>query len=66
MCVVTLQARPQDLAGGGAKNFFSDWKGRFGGMLPREQFLKWFNLVRYGVYFDQILSLKSFKNYHFL
>ena len=24
------------------------------------------NLVRFGVYFDQILSLKFFKNYHFL
>ena len=35
-------------------------------MLPRENFLKWCNLVRFGVYFDQILSLKIFKNYHFL
>ena len=25
---------------------------------PRENFLKWCNLVRFGVYFDQILSLK--------
>ena len=33
---------------------------------PREFFLKWCNLVRFGVYFDQILSLKFFKNYHFL
>ena len=40
--------------------------GGFGGMLPRENFLKWRNLVRFGVYFDQILSLKNFKNYHFL
>ena len=40
--------------------------GGFGGMLPRENFLKWCNLVRFGVYFDQILSLKNFKNYHFL
>ena len=38
----------------------------FGGMLPREFFFKWCNLVRFGVYFDQILSLKNFKNYHFL
>ena len=38
----------------------------FGGMPPRENFLKWCNLVRFGVYFDQILSLKIFKNYHFL
>ena len=35
-------------------------------MLSREIFLKWCNLVRFGVYFDQILSLKNFKNYHFL
>ena len=33
---------------------------------PRIFFLKWCNLVRFGVYFDQILSLKNFKNYHFL
>ena len=38
----------------------------FGGMPPRENFLKWCNLVRFGEYFDQILSLKNFKNYHFL
>ena len=79
-----MQGRPQDLVGGGAKNFFSDLEicmsrsgmlrmakpcallGGFGGMLPRENFLKWCNLVRFGVYFDQILSLKNFKNYHFL
>ena len=40
--------------------------GGFGGMLPRENFLKWCNLVGFGVYFDHILSLKIFKNYHFL
>ena len=40
--------------------------GGFGGMFPRENFLKWCNLVRFGVYFDQILSLRNFKNYHFL
>ena len=39
--------------------------GGFGGMLPRENFLKWCNLVRFGVYFDQIWSLKNFNNYHF-
>ena len=33
---------------------------------PRGIFLKWCNLVRFGVYFDQILSLKNFNNYHFL
>ena len=32
----------------------------FGGMPPpRENFFKWCNLVRFGVYFDQILSLKN-------
>ena len=81
-----LQGRPQDLAGGGGKNFFlsdlgicmsrSDMLrmakpcallGEFGGMPPpRKYFLKWCNLVRFGGYFDQILSLKNFKNYHFL
>ena len=40
--------------------------GGFGGMSPQENFLKWCNLVRFGVYFDQILSLKNFNNYHFL
>ena len=35
--------------------------GGFGGMPPREIFLKWFNLVRFGVYFHQILSLKISK-----
>ena len=34
--------------------------GGFGGMLPQEIFLKWCNLVRFGVYLDQILSLKIF------
>ena len=38
----------------------------FGSMLPREFFLKRCNLVRFKVYFDQILSLFFFKNYHFL
>ena len=28
---------------------------------PRENFLKWCNLVRFGVHFDQILSLKHIK-----
>ena len=40
--------------------------GGFGGMPPEKFFLKWSNLVRFGVYFDQILSLKNFNNYHFL
>ena len=34
--------------------------GGFGGMLPREIFLKRCNLVRFRVYFDQILSLFFF------
>ena len=40
--------------------------GGFGGMHPRENFFKWCNLVRFGVYLGQILSLKNFKNYYFL
>ena len=66
---------PRIWQGGGQEFFFSDLEicmsrsallGGFGGMLPRENFLKWCNLVRFGVYFDHILSLKNFKNYHFL
>ena len=63
------QGRPQDLGGGGARNFFFRFGnlhvallGGFGGMLPRENFLKWCNLVRFRVYFDQILSLFFSKN----
>ena len=33
--------------------------GGFGGM-PPEDFFKWCNLVRFGVYLDQILSLKNY------
>ena len=40
--------------------------GGFGGMLPREIILKRCNLVFFRVYFDQILYLFFFKNYHFL
>ena len=40
--------------------------GGFGGMLLRENFLKWCNLVRFSVYLDLILSLKIFINCHFL
>ena len=43
---------------------YRDARG-FGSMLPAK-ILKWCNLVRFGVYFDQILSLKNFNNYHFL
>ena len=35
------------------------------GHAPREIFLKWCNLVLFGVHFDPILSLKFFENYHF-
>ena len=66
----TYQGRPQDLGGGGPRNFFSDLGicmsqidmlrmakpcallGGFGGMLPRENFLKRCNLVRFRVSFD--------------
>ena len=40
--------------------------GGFGGMPPRKIFFQWCNLMRFGVYLDQILSLKNFKNYYFL
>ena len=40
--------------------------GGSGGMPPREIFFKRCNLVRFRVYFDQILALFFFKNYHFL
>ena len=30
-------------------------------MLPRKNYFQWFNLLRLGVYLDQILSLKNFK-----
>ena len=49
----------------GAFPGFGKGGGGFGGMLPREIFVKLGNLVRFGVYFDQILSLKIFQNYHF-
>ena len=59
-----------------AKFFFQIWKFaahgeamRFArgvrGHGPQKNFLKWCNLVRYGVYFDQILYLKNLKNYPF-
>ena len=59
------QGRPQDLAGGVAKNFFFRCQpcALIGGVRghappPENFFLKWCNLVRFGVYLDQILSLK--------
>ena len=56
----------------GGQDFFSDLEICMGfvrgvrGHAPRVNFVKWCNLVRFGVYLDQILSLKNFKNYHFL
>ena len=68
-----MQGRPQDLGGGGGQEFFfvrfgnlhvapCALLGGFGGMLPRENFLKRCNLVRFRVYFYQILSLFFSKN----
>ena len=70
--------RPQDLAGEGPRILFQIRKfacrkaicallGGFGDMPLREKNFEWCNLVRnFGVYFDQILSLKFILNYHFL
>ena len=76
-----MQGRSQDLAGGGPRIFFFRFgnlhvakrhvahgeamrfvRGVRGHAPPR----KFFKMVRFGVYFDQILSLKNFNNYHFL
>ena len=67
-----FQGRPQDLGGGGGKNIFFRignlhvilLKG-FGGMLPRQNFLKRCNLVRFRVYFDKILSIFFFQKLPF-
>ena len=40
--------------------------GGFGGMLLRENFLKWCNLVRFREYFAKILSKNNLKSSHFL
>ena len=58
---VIYQGRPQDLGGGGRIFFqiceFACCEARgLGGMLPREFFLKRCTLLRFRVYFDQILS----------
>ena len=42
------------------------FKGVRGYAPLREFFFKWCNLVRFGVYLVQILSLKNFKKYYFL
>ena len=63
------QGRPQDLAGGGQEFFF-----RFGNLHVAKRhdahgeamrFARGCNLVRFGVYFDQILSFKKFKKLPF-
>ena len=36
------------------------------GRAPPRKFFKWCKLMRFGVYLDQILSLKFFQNYLFL
>ena len=68
------QGHTQDLAGRGQNYFFQIWKFAcrkallegFRGMPSRVNFLKWCNFVRFGVYLDQILYLKNFKNHHFM
>ena len=70
--IIVVRGVPRIWQGGGPRIIFFRFEkpcallGGFGGMLPRENFLKWCNLVRFGVYFDQILSLKNFKNYHII
>ena len=53
---------------GGQEFFYLDLLGGSGACPPPPPriFFKGCNVVRFGVYFDQILSLKNFKNYHFL
>ena len=70
---------------GGARIFFQIWKFACreatccawlggSGACPRENFLNWCNLVRFGVYFDQMLKIskitiflyKIFFNFNFL
>ena len=52
-------SRMRDVLRGALRRAFL---GGFGGT----NFFKWCNLVRFGVYLDQILSLKKLKNYYFL
>ena len=61
------QGRSQDL-GGGAKNCFVKCAllgGGSGACSPEKFFLKQCNLVRFRVYFDQILSLLFIQKLHF-
>ena len=61
-CTGTLQGRTQDLARGGQDIFFSDLKAmRFArGILGHTLPIIFLKMVRFGVYLDQILSLKVF------
>ena len=49
-----------------ARGFATRLLGGFGGMLLRENFLKWCNFVRFREYFAKILSKNNLKNSHFL
>ena len=61
---------------GGFKIFLEKWGylhgevtrllGGFGGMIPRENFKKWCNLVRFREYFAKILSKIFLRNSRFL
>ena len=53
---------------GGPRMFFPDLEAmRFArGVRGHGPPRKFFKMVRFGVYFDHILFLKNFKNYHFL
>ena len=58
-----MQGRKSMFKHGGGDNIGENaLLGGFGGMLAREFFFKWCNLVRFGVYLDQILSLQNFKS----
>ena len=68
-----IDTRLECHSGASPRIFFQIWKfasepcalqGGFGGMPPPPD--NFFKMVRFGVYFDQLLSLKKFKNDHFL
>ena len=67
----TIHGRSQDLVGGAKNFFFQIWKFacreamHFDRGGSRKFFLKWSNLVRFGVNYDPILSLKLFEKYRF-
>ena len=74
--IVRTRGVPRIWQGGGARIFFPDLEKthleamRFArGVrehVPPRNFFKMVPFVRFGVYFDRILSLKKLKNYHFL